>query len=1116
MKHVLYLTALTAGLTGTTAWAQQPQLANPSDLATRVDTGVTVTTGVPGFSRKLKTAPADPALAQRLGATEAPLPANRIQPLTLTATGKAPVDVPPLRLKIVRDSRSGLPIYIENLDPRPGLNRNGRRSMQATAYAFLGQIKGLLGVKDPEQSLQIRQTIDDDMGQTHYRLSQTHRGVPVYGAELAVHLTNGEVTLVNGQYQPIPTTLDVQPELSLTAAGKAALRDVGKTIPVRMFGQNILKMEPVTGELCIYAGTSDQPAPARLAYDLTVRPNLLQRWQYVIDAQTGAVLAKHNNTCSIDGSKDASARDLNGVTRSFKTYLYGTNYIMLDASRAMYDKNKSKLPDAPVGGLWTIDAANTYGDNLAWRQVSSTNNTNWSPTATSAQYNVGVAYEYFLKTFNRKSINDKNGTITSIINVNDPETGKGMDNAYWNGEYMLYGNGDKGFKPLAGALDVAGHEMSHGVIQNTANLTYQGQSGALNESFADVFGVLIDRANWNIGEDVVVKAYFPSGALRSMSNPNQGGTNDNGYQPKTMAQYDNTTEDNGGVHINSGIPNYAFFLFANNASVGKDKAEQVYYKALTQYLTRSSKFLDMRLAVIRAATDIHGANSAEVTAAKAAFDAVGIVEGSSTPVDPKPTIPASTGQDFISLVSVGDGKLYTTPYPIGTFTARSTSKLLRRPSVTDDGKLAVFVGSDGKIRASSLTNPASETVVSQEAGWANVAVSKDGTRLAALTDKQDGKIYVYSFDLSKWQTFKLYNPTTAQGIKTGEVAYADSFEWDYTGEYIIYDAYNKLKNATGTAVDYWDVGIMRAWDGAKKNFADGTIEKLFTDLDEGVSIGNPSFAKTAPNVVAFDYFDENDQSNYVLGANIETSDVQVIYENNTLGFPSYSRTDNAVVFGTLDKNNKESVALMGVGADKITATGTAATPLVTGAKWPVWYSNVARALPTRVNQTLTFNLPSSRFLSEGDLTLSATSSANLPVSFKVMSGPATLAGNVLKMSSAGAVTVRAFQDGNAQTFAATPVDRSIDVQQLLATEPAWLGDVRLFPNPTRSRLTVELPTGVAWQTADLISTAGAVVQQHTNAVQKPLELDVSALPTGLYVITIDTDKGRIQRKVVRE
>src|SRR5215203_7409311 len=98
-----------------------------------------------------------------------------------------------------------------------------------------------------------------------------------------------------------------------------------------------------------------------------------------------------------------------------------------------------------------------------------------------------------------------------------------MDNAFWNGSAMFYGNGNSSFRQLERGLDVAGHEMSHGVIQNTANLEYIGQSGALNESYADVFGAMIDRNDWQIGEDVVLPAVFPSGALRDLSNPNNGG-----------------------------------------------------------------------------------------------------------------------------------------------------------------------------------------------------------------------------------------------------------------------------------------------------------------------------------------------------------------------------------------------------------------------------------------------------------------------------------------------------------------------------------------------------------------------------------------------------------------
>ncbi|MEZ0484947.1 M4 family metallopeptidase [Fibrella aquatica] len=1072
-----------------------------------------------GFSVKQKTGRADLDLARRLNATEAALPTDQRARQTLLATGTAPLSMPPLTLKIVRDPSTGLPVYIENQSAGRQLSSGRlRRSAQATTFLFLSQVRSVLTLTDTDQSFAIKQTTTDELGQTHHRLRQKHRGVPVYGAELTVHQANGEVMLMTGHYRVIPATLAVQPTLSLAQAGKAALQHVGRSAPVQMFGQGLLKLEPISGELCVYAGGVDEQATPRLAYDLTIRPNLLERWQFVIDAETGNVLRKFNNTCSIDGPRDASARDLNGVSRSFKTYQLGNSFVLMDATRAMYSATKSKLPDSPIGALWTIDAGNTYGDKLSVKQVTSTTNANWTPSAASAQYNGGLAYEYFLKTFKRNSINGSGGTVVSIINVNDPETGKGMDNAYWNGEYMFYGNGDVGFKPLAGSLDVAGHEMSHGVIQNSANLIYEGQAGAINESYADVFGVLIDRDDWTIGEEVVLARYFPSGALRSMANPNQGGKSDNGYQPKTMAQYVSTTEDNGGVHINSGIPNFAFYQVAT--TTGKDKAEQIYYRALTTYLTRSSKFLDLRLALIRAATDLHGAGSAEVTAVKTAFDNVGILE-SSAPTDQKTPIPTSTGQDFIALVGTDGNKLFSTPYPNAAFTARSLSALKRRPSLTDDGSVAVFVGDDGRIRASSMTRPASETVISQEAGWANVVVSKDGTKLAALTDKQDGKMWVYSFDLAQWKTFTLYNPTSAQGVKTGEVAYADSFEWDYSGENIIYDAYNKLTNASGQAVDYWDVGIINVWNGSTKRFSDvGRIDKLFTDLDEGISIGNPSFSKTSPDLIAFDYFDETDDTYYVLAANIERGDVEIVYENNDLGFPSYSRTDNAVVFGTIDKAGKESVALMSLNADKLTPRG-AVVALYTGAKWPVWYTNVARVIPTKVNQTITFNAIAEQLQTAGSVALQATSSAGLAVAFSVQAGPAELVGNQLRFTGVGSVTVRAFQEGNSQTYAATPVDRTFLIKAapvVLAVEPTWAAEVRVYPNPSRSRVTVELPTGITWQSADLVSAAGAVVQQRRNlgTLTSSLSVELGTLPSGLYVVSIETNQGRVQRKVLRE
>ena len=772
----------------------------------------------------------------------------------------------------------------------------------------------LLRLDKPEENFTVSRTETDDLGQMHVRLAQTYRGVPVLNSELIAHLTDGEVTLLNGRYQPIVAGLSTTPKLAIAQASEQALNDVRKIANVRSFGDNLLKMQFSEGALCLFpmAGSG-----AKLAYALTIRPNMLERWEYVIDAQTGEVLDKYNHTCSFLGPITTSGRDLNGVTRTFQTYQQpGTGYFLIDASRPMFNATKSKMPDDPVGVLWTIDAKNTFGDNQKLYQITSGTNADWTPTAVSAHYNAGVAYDYYQNTFKRNALSGTGETIVSVVNVADDD-GKPMDNAYWNGKIMAYGNG-KLLKPLAGGLDVAGHEMTHGVIQNTANLQYKSQSGAINESFADVFGAMIDRANWTIGEAVATPAILPSGALRDLSNPNQGGKSKdpNGYQPATMSQYDNTTADNGGVHINSGIPNFAFYKFAT--VVGKDKAEKVYYRALTTYLVRTSQFLDLRLAIIKAAGDLYGAAGAEVTAAKNAFDAVGVTEGTQSTPGKQPDVPVASGQDLLLLADVSDARLYSTVVGVASapFDQKSSLGLVHRPSVTDDGKFAYYVTTDKKIRAVNLTGTPAETIISAETIWDNVAISKDGTKLAALTADRDGVVYVYSYAKKKWAQFELYNPTYTEGVTTGDVQYADSFEWDFAGENIVYDAYNALKSNSGKAIDYWDVGFINVWSNAAGDFAKGNIEKIFPSLEEGESIGNPSFSKNSPDIIAFDYVDETNSTYQIVAIDLSTGKGNA-YDNNTLGFPSYSRLDDRIVFST-KTGSSEDVAVVNMGADKIT------------------------------------------------------------------------------------------------------------------------------------------------------------------------------------------------------
>lgn len=1101
---LLLLTLLTTATLAQQPDAGQPNAAQPD--AARPSAG---------FSRKQKTIAPTPGLAERLQAQVMPIPKNGAGRSSLTAAGGVPVSAQPLRLRVVRDSATGLPVYIERKPSRVTHAQAGARLSTAAAasatYQFLGQVRGLLKVGSPEAQFAVSRSETDDLGQTHVRLTQQYAGVPVHGSELVAHLTNGEVTLLNGRYQSLPTGVSTTPKLDVAHAVEVARTDLRQRTTVRSFGDKLLRMAPAEGELCVY---SDQ-GNFKLAYQLTVRPNFRERWEYIVDAQTGAVLDKFNNTCSFTGPIKASGRDLNGKTQTFQTYQQGNGYFLIDASRPMFNAGTSKMPGDPVGAIWTVDARNTFGDSLEVYQNTSASNTDWKATAISAHYNAGVAYDYYRTVFKRNSLNGSGGTMVSIINVADDD-GKPLDNAYWNGKFMFYGNGNpRYFKPLAGGLDVAGHEMTHGVIQNTANLPNRGQSGALNESLADAFAMMIDRDDWTIGEDVVNPQFYTSGALRSMSNPNASGPTDPSYQPKTMAQYDNTTEDNGGVHTNNGIPNHAFYLFAT--AVSKEKAEQVYYRALTTYLVRTSQFLDLRLAIIRAAGDLYGATGTEVTAAKNAFDAVGIVEGTLTTPGKQPDLPVAAGQDLLLLTSTDDLKLYSTNVGVtpAKFDLKSTSTLLHRPSVTDDGKFAYYVSADKRIRSVNLTGTPTETVISNETIWDNVAVSKDGTKLAALTAEKDGSVYVYSYALKKWTKFRLYNPTNTEGVTTGEVQYADSFEWDFAGENIVYDAFNAVTTADGDDIEYWDVGFINVWNNKAATFAKGTIEKLFSDLEPGESVGNPSYAKNSPDVIAFDYVNEDDNSYYVVATDLSKGDLQGVYENNTLGFPSYSRQDNRLVFST-KTGSREDIASIGVGADKLTPSGTASV-LYQKAKWPVWYTQATRTLPTKTAQTITFGSIADRYANQGNLTLRATSSSGLPVSFQVRSGPASLTGSTMRFSGAGMVTVRAYHDGNEQFAAATPVDRTFAVLVVTGLEPTWSDALSVYPNPARTLLTVELPGTETIESVTLSTATGAgVLQPSVRARQHTATLEMGHLLKGLYFLRIQTPSGTVHRKVLKE
>ncbi|MFI1090991.1 M4 family metallopeptidase [Streptomyces sp. NPDC020917] len=251
---------------------------------------------------------------------------------------------------------------------------------------------------------------------------------------------------------------------------------------------------------------------------------------------------------------------------------------------------------------------------------------------------LGATFETYLKAYGRRSVDGQGLPLVASVHYL-----KDYNNAFWNGEQMVFGDGDgRIFLDFTIPVDVIGHELTHGVTQYSANLDYFGQSGALNESVSDVFGSLIkqytlgqtaEQADWLIGAGLLAPSVHGH-ALRSMKAPGTAYDDPNlgkDPQPGSMSGYVSTSQDNGGVHINSGIPNRAFYLAA--AALGGhawEQAGQVWYDTLTGgSLSAHAQFADFAAATVAAATARYGEGE-QSRAVAAAWQEVGVTPAGGT------------------------------------------------------------------------------------------------------------------------------------------------------------------------------------------------------------------------------------------------------------------------------------------------------------------------------------------------------------------------------------------------------------------------------------------------------------------------------------------------------
>ncbi len=518
------------------------------------------------------------------------------------------------------------------LSPAAGAaDRPTRAGAIEDAEAVLADRAGALGLT-PAQETGVRDVVVDEDGTRHVRYDRTYHRLPVLGGDFVLHL-NPDGTY-RGTSRATTSALSLASVTPKVTAPKAA--DLAANLLRAAHLGETLKKLTAKPRLVVDALHG---AP-KLAWQTDAaahdeRGNPVGR-TVLTDATTGARIDAWDTMESASGDGES----LYGGTVPLETTASGSSYRLKDATRGgTYTgdaENKTDqcllticLTRAPAT-LFT-DADNHWGTGTAADR---------STVAVDAQYGTDVTWDYYKKVHGRAGIaGDGKGSFNRV------HYGKDYNNAFWDDNCfcMTYGDGDgKLMGPLV-SLDVAGHEMSHGVTSKTAALTYSGESGGLNEATSDIFGTLVefhaanaeDRGDWLIGEKVV-RSGLGREALRFMDKPSKDGKSADCWNPK-LGDLD--------VHYSSGVGNHFAYLLAEGSGsktvngvaytsptcdgstvngIGRAALGKIWYRALTVYMTSSTDYADARTATLSAAKDLYGADSTEQKAVAAAWKAVAV------------------------------------------------------------------------------------------------------------------------------------------------------------------------------------------------------------------------------------------------------------------------------------------------------------------------------------------------------------------------------------------------------------------------------------------------------------------------------------------------------------
>ncbi|WP_258054584.1 M4 family metallopeptidase [Streptomyces sp. Ru71] len=503
---------------------------------------------------------------------------------------------------------------------RPGaapvaLSATARTSLIQQAQAEVATTAKAIGL-GAQEKLVAKDVVRDANGTVHTRYARTYAGLPVLGGDLIVHTAKSGRTegvtraskntlkLTSLEPRVAPAKAEQQALGLAKAAGSSKSRAdrAPRKVVWAASGTPVLAYETVVG------GLQDDGTPNEL--------------HVITDAATGRKLFQYQGVeTGVGNTKYSGKVDLTS-TQS------GSSYTLTDATRGGHKTYNLDHGTSGTGTLFSQDN-DTWGDGTV---------KNAATAAADAAYGAQVTWDFYKSTFGRNGI--KNDGVGAYSRVH---YGKAYVNAFWDDSCfcMTYGDGTGDADPLT-SLDVAGHEMSHGVTSNTAGLEYSGESGGLNEATSDIFGTGVeffannasDPGDYLIGEKIDING--DGTPLRYMDKPSKDGGS---------ADYWSSSVGDKDVHYSSGVANHFFYLLAEGSGkktingvdydsptqdgstvtgIGRDKALQIWYKALTTYFTSTTDYAGARKGTLSAAADLYGADSAESKAVAAAWTAVNV------------------------------------------------------------------------------------------------------------------------------------------------------------------------------------------------------------------------------------------------------------------------------------------------------------------------------------------------------------------------------------------------------------------------------------------------------------------------------------------------------------